>query len=90
MLFALLLLLTACGPKASQNLVYVQGYAETFTTLEKYYYSVVDTASWDEPHIVIPEKFESWSVTGIGGGAFANDDYILSVEIPKTITSIGP
>ncbi len=32
--------------------------------------------SRDEPHIVIPEKIQSWPVTTIVGGAFAADYYI--------------
>ncbi len=42
-----------------------------------------------EIDVVIPETYEGLPVTGIGSSAFARDQHLTSITIPKTITEIG-
>ena len=43
--------------------------------------------------IIIPSKIRysgvEYTITGLGGWAFANDDYLTSIVIPNTVKSIG-
>lgn len=49
-----------------------------------------DSALYDgDERLVVPQTIAGQTVTSIGGGCFAGDTYITTVDLPNTITTIG-
>ncbi len=51
--------------------------------------TITGVGSWAGDTLVLPEKIDGKTVTGIGDGAFRNMTSIKNVYIPKTVKSIG-
>ena len=89
-LLTVLALMAALGSQASEKFV-VGGI--TYMLLSSEIYVTAPDEGHYEGDIVIPEKItynkQVYSVKGISGYAFCNDQKVTSVTIPKTIESIG-
>ena len=91
LLLALVCVFVACNePQEKPNATIVDSQGIAYRpNAENTAYVVIGTSSLEKGNVVIPEKIDGKKVISIQSNAFKNNDYLKSIDLPATITSIG-